>query len=54
MRPERLPCLGDRAWMPDIDVVLHEILRFLDILPLGVPHAVNQDTQFWGYHILKV
>lgn len=54
MRSERPPCLGDGAWMPDTDVVLHEILRFLDILPLGVPHAVNQDTQFWAHHILKV
>lgn len=29
-------------------------MRFEDIIPLGMRHAVTQDTQFWGYHIPKV
>ncbi|KAF5924148.1 hypothetical protein HPG69_018082, partial [Diceros bicornis minor] len=51
--PKRRPCLGDRAWMLYTDAILHEILRFAAIIPLAMPHAVTQDTQFWGHHIPK-
>ncbi|OWK15902.1 hypothetical protein Celaphus_00004372, partial [Cervus elaphus hippelaphus] len=44
---------GDRAQTPHTDAVLHEILSFADILPLGMPRAVTQDTQFRGYHMPK-
>lgn len=52
--PSRVPAIKDRLEMPYMDAVVHEIQRFIDLLPSNLPHVANQDTMFRGYVIPKV
>ena len=50
----RIPCMQDRSHMPYTDAVIHEIQRYTDMLPTGLPHAVTRDIKFRNYLIPKV
>ena len=40
--------------MPYTDAVVHEIQRYIDLIPISVPHAVTRDIKFRNYLIPKV
>ncbi|XP_039727627.1 cytochrome P450 2C18-like [Pteropus medius] len=50
----RSPCMQDRSHMPYTDAVVHEIQRYIDLLPINLPHAVTCDVNFRNYLIPKV
>ncbi|EFB16551.1 hypothetical protein PANDA_017634, partial [Ailuropoda melanoleuca] len=49
----RSPCMQDRSRMPYTDAVLHEIQRYIDLVPNSLLHAVTQDIKFREYLIPK-
>ncbi|XP_076419140.1 cytochrome P450 2C26 [Peromyscus maniculatus bairdii] len=49
----RSPCMQDRSHMPYTDAMIHEVQRFIDLIPTSVPHAVTCDTKFRNYLIPK-
>ncbi|XP_042299572.1 cytochrome P450 2G1-like isoform X2 [Sceloporus undulatus] len=49
----RIPAVKDRMNMPYTDAVIHEIQRFSNFIPLGLPHMVTRDTEFRGYLLPK-
>ncbi|XP_063195289.1 cytochrome P450 2C9-like [Chroicocephalus ridibundus] len=49
----RKPCVADRTQMPYTDAVVHEIQRFISLVPLSVPRAVTKDLCFREYVIPK-
>uniref|UniRef100_G3STL8 Cytochrome P450 2E1 n=1 Tax=Loxodonta africana TaxID=9785 RepID=G3STL8_LOXAF len=50
----RSPCMQDRSSMPYTDAVVHEIQRYIDLIPTNLPHAATQDIKFRNYLIPKV
>ncbi|KAF8989158.1 cytochrome P450 [Cyathus striatus] len=50
---DRLPEMGDRASLPYIDAVLHEVLRWNTVLPNGIPHRSTEDDIYNGMYIPK-
>lgn len=51
---ERAPNLADRGRLPYTDAFLHEVQRFLALLPMGVPRALTKPTSFRGYDLPQV
>ncbi|XP_006879913.1 PREDICTED: cytochrome P450 2E1-like [Elephantulus edwardii] len=51
--PSRIPAIKDRLQMPYMDAVVHEIQRFINLVPSNLPHEATQDTMFRGYTIPK-
>ncbi|XP_012512417.1 PREDICTED: cytochrome P450 2F2-like [Propithecus coquereli] len=49
----RAPRLEDRVRLPYIIAVLHEIQRFISVLPLGLPHALTRDAHLHGHFLPK-
>ncbi|XP_062959374.1 cytochrome P450 2C19-like isoform X2 [Cynocephalus volans] len=49
----RSPCMQDRSHMPYTDAVVHEIQRYIDLVPINAPHAVTCDIKFRNYLIPK-
>ncbi|XP_055976565.1 LOW QUALITY PROTEIN: cytochrome P450 2C19-like [Sorex fumeus] len=47
----RSSCMEDRSNMPYMDALVHEVQRFIDLVPLNLPHAVTQDIKFRNYII---
>ncbi|XP_036593068.1 cytochrome P450 2C23-like [Trichosurus vulpecula] len=51
--PNRVPSIMDRQDMPYMDAVVHEMQRFIDLIPLNLPREVVQDIQFQQYVLPK-
>ncbi|XP_076981602.1 cytochrome P450 2C18-like [Tamandua tetradactyla] len=49
----RSPCMQDRSSMPYTDAAVHEIQRYIDLLPTSLPHATISDIPFRNYVIPK-
>uniref|UniRef100_A0A4W5L304 unspecific monooxygenase n=1 Tax=Hucho hucho TaxID=62062 RepID=A0A4W5L304_9TELE len=47
------PRIQHRQMMPFTDAVIHEIQRFADILPMGLPHETTDDVSLKGFFIPK-
>ncbi|XP_045147370.1 cytochrome P450 2C23-like [Echinops telfairi] len=52
--PNQSPCMMDKTKLPYTEAVLHEIQRFITLLPCNLPHSVTKDTKFRTYVIPKV
>ncbi|KFO89947.1 Cytochrome P450 2D17, partial [Buceros rhinoceros silvestris] len=50
---ERSPTMKDQASLPYTNAVIHEVQRYGDITPVGIPHMTYRDTELQGFFIPK-
>ncbi|KAM4566739.1 cytochrome P450 2Y3 [Odontesthes bonariensis] len=50
---DRCPSMEDRKSLPFSDAAIHEVQRFLDLVPYSLPHYTLQDVSFRAYTIPK-
>ncbi|KAH7930246.1 cytochrome P450 [Leucogyrophana mollusca] len=50
---DRLPDFEHRAFLPYVEAILRETLRWHPVLPLGVPHVTSSSDTYNGYYIPK-
>uniref|UniRef100_A0A4W4E0X2 Cytochrome P450, family 2, subfamily Y, polypeptide 3 n=1 Tax=Electrophorus electricus TaxID=8005 RepID=A0A4W4E0X2_ELEEL len=50
---DKSPSMEDRKSLPFVDAVIHEVQRYVDLVPLNVPHYALHDIMFRGYTIPK-
>ncbi|CAG12753.1 unnamed protein product [Tetraodon nigroviridis] len=53
VKQEHCPKMEDRKSLPFVDAAIHEVQRFLDIVPFSLPHFALKDISFRGYTIPK-
>lgn len=51
---ERSPTMNDQVSMPYTNAVIHEVQRYADVVPIGLPHMTYRDTELQGFFIPKV
>ncbi|XP_054546182.1 cytochrome P450 2C19-like isoform X3 [Talpa occidentalis] len=49
----RSPSMQDKSHMPYMEALVHEVQRYIDIVPGNLPHAVTRDIRFRNYLIPK-
>ncbi|XP_074758697.1 cytochrome P450 2D6 [Athene noctua] len=50
---ERSPTMKDQVSMPYTSAVIHEVQRYGDVIPIGLPHMTYRDTELQGFFIPK-
>ncbi|XP_062409317.1 cytochrome P450 2F3-like [Sardina pilchardus] len=48
-----VPRMEDRKSLAFTDAVIHEVQRYMDLVPLNIPHMATKDISFKGYTIPK-
>ncbi|KAJ2926328.1 hypothetical protein H1R20_g10780, partial [Candolleomyces eurysporus] len=51
VKPGHLPDLDDEPSLPYITAIVKEALRWRDVVPFGVPHALSTDDVYKGYRL---
>ncbi|QRV81303.1 cytochrome P450 family protein [Ceratobasidium sp. AG-Ba] len=50
---DRLPKMDDREALPYVNAIIQEVIRWLPVTPMGMPHRLIQDDVYKGYLVPK-